>query len=744
MESLAALKHKLETWGEGALSPDLQLRVIDAVKPALSMSIVIALAFYLDFKRPYWAAFAVLMTSFSTSGQAFRRALVGIPGTIIGGIVALTLFSIFPQQPIFLIPILIIYCGICMYFMQVCKVNGYFFFTIAFVCLVVITTAIPNSDEVFAYALARLEETILGMAVYGIVTLLLWRRSAWPVLKNKVRVMTDLHADLFRAQMRRMKSGNKKKAFSLQRKAFRLLDKIEELVGFAVTDSYTVWEKRNEWYAFVHHSRELVRAQLRWGWVLPELRKEYMHSCLPDLAFNVRQLEVRLNTMAQKGDVSSFRKKAMAIQLGRNEEVFKGLSYFRQAQVVVVQDAFNEMAKLVHAITQYHNFFSGSSSETPRPCLSKRVWEFPLDYDYFMAALQSVFVVSLAAIIWFFLFPPGLNNAQFLQLGGAFAFIAVFVKAHAPLRDGASYVVAALIAIVLYVLTLQHLTTYYGLGGLIFCVTFVAYFIFVKESQVVFKLAFMLAWLSLPNYANVQSYDFTSVVNGGMVMALAGVLVSVGQYFMSYPLPERQFLRERKRFFTSAVFLLQKIPKAVSRKLTLYERIRLKACLQNLVRIPQTMLSLAERMDENRVAASCEQVGNVIFSFELLGESLLALHKTYMKERDVEIVPEFSALLAEWRHSKIAIFEEMEQRIGLPHVATEDVQKRIHRRLQKIQRTIELYSAQAEIDGQAFSPQENEILYQLLERNRGISNAMVEYFTEAKAIDWNKWAQARF
>lgn len=744
MEFMALLKQRFEVWGKGSLPHDFQLRVIDSVKPALSMSIVIALAFYLDLKQPYWAAFAVLMMSFSTSGQAFRRALIGIPGTLIGGLAALTIFSIFPQQPIFLFPVLILYCGVCMYFLQACKVNGYFFFTISFVCLIVITTAIPYSNEVFVYALARLEETCLGMTVYATVTLLLWRRSAWPVLQEKVGEMTDLHAELFKAQMRRVETKSKKEVFSLQRKAFRQLDKIEELVGFAVTDSYPVWEKRNDWHSFIIHSKELVRAQLRWGWVVPELRKGYMKRCLPDLDVKVRQMEARLSALKYGFHAEHVKNMPEPIQLNHDKEALGSLPYYLQAQVVVVQEAFNEMGSLVHAIMRYHYFFHDDSLEPPEPFLHKTVWEFPLDFDYLVSAFQSVVIFSMAAILWFFLYPPGLDNAQFIQLGGAFALISVFVKTHEPLRDGIFYVSAALLAMVVYVLTLQHLTTYFGLGILIFCVTFTTYFVLIKPEQVLFKLVIMLSWLSLPKFSNVQVYDFVTVLNSGMAIGLAGILASVGLYLTSYPIPERNFLQTRKRFFNSAIFLLQIMPRAVSGRTSWFERIRIRACLQNFVRLPQTMLSIAERMDDTRLQISRNQVGEVIFSFELLGEALFYLFKTHMVERDVVIAKELAALFDDWRAAKIAVFKEMERNVASPEFDLEQIQKNIRRRLEDIQIAIEHSNEKAEQAGHAFDQQENKVLYLLLERNRGLSNAIVEYLQASTSIDWEEWAQARF
>jgi hypothetical protein len=64
--------------------------------------------------------------------------------------------------------------------------------------------------------------------------------------------------------------------------------------------------------------------------------------------------------------------------------------------------------------------------------------------------------------------------------------------------------------------------------------------------------------------------------------------------------------------------------------------------------------------------------------------------------------------------------------------------------LQGLEHAIERLNKQADMEGQAVSQQGNEFFYLLLGRNRGLSNAMIEYMVASKAIGWNKWVQPRF
>lgn len=743
-ERIETWKRSFQKWGDGSISQELKFRIIDSIKPALGMSIAIAVAFVLDFQEPYWAAFAVLMMSFSTTGQAFRRALLGIPGTFLGGAAALTMFALFSQKPIFLIPLLILFCGIFMYFLQAFKVNGYLFFTVPFVCLVVITTTIPAVDHAFFYAKARLEETCLGMTIYGAITLLLWRRSALPVLQEKVTVLLGLHASLLDAQVRQIQTKNREEVFALQRKVLRVLEAVENLVGFAVTDSFEVWQNQRLWHDFVFHSRELLWAQLRWGWLIPEVRKEYVNRCLPDLSQKIRMLEARLHAMKDKPHSGHLKTFSEPVRVERVENEFEKLSHFHRGQVVIVQSGLNKMGNLVHALMQYHCFFHDESLPVPTPFLKRPKWEFPLDIDYAHYALQSVGSFILVAITWFYFFPPGLNNGQFLQLGGAFSLIAIFVTSRNPLQYAMSFVLAASIAVVLYVITIPNLTGYYELGPVIFMVTFCMYFILIKPSQAPLKLGLALAWLAFPKFTNTQVFDFQYVLNSGMNMMLAGLLVGAGNYLITYPLPERRFLRQRKRLFSSAVYLLEMLPKEAAGTVTFLERIHLKACLQTVTQSPQKMLKIAEEMDTKKLGVSRSQLGKFVFSCELLGQALISLHKAHMEGHNMWIVKELSDLFHEWQEKKLKIFNELKDSVDATWFDADDIAERIQKRIDLLEKEIEQALQHAEEKGVVIETAQTEKLYMLLERNRGLSNIQLTYLTLSKDIAWQGWTESRF
>ena len=73
-------------------------RVKTAVKTALAMVLAYGVALSMDWDKAYWAAFAVAFCSLSTVGESLNKGLLRLSGTFVGGVAAITLIALFPQD----------------------------------------------------------------------------------------------------------------------------------------------------------------------------------------------------------------------------------------------------------------------------------------------------------------------------------------------------------------------------------------------------------------------------------------------------------------------------------------------------------------------------------------------------------------------------------------------------------------------------------------------------------------------
>jgi hypothetical protein len=92
-------------------------RVKAATKTALAMVLAYGVALSMDWHNAYWAGFAVAFCSLSTVGESLNKGLLRLCGTLLGGLVALTLISMFPQDRWSFLACMTIFIGFCTFMM---------------------------------------------------------------------------------------------------------------------------------------------------------------------------------------------------------------------------------------------------------------------------------------------------------------------------------------------------------------------------------------------------------------------------------------------------------------------------------------------------------------------------------------------------------------------------------------------------------------------------------------------------
>jgi len=155
---------------------NLSIKAKDAIKTAIAMTIAYGVALAMEWERPYWAGFAVAFISLGTIERSLEKGILRMLGTLAAGAVALTLIAIFPQQRWWFMVTLSIYVGICTYMMTGSKIP-YFYQVSAFVCTIICFDGGVNSVNAFQTAIARIEETAMGIIVYVLVAIFIWPRN---------------------------------------------------------------------------------------------------------------------------------------------------------------------------------------------------------------------------------------------------------------------------------------------------------------------------------------------------------------------------------------------------------------------------------------------------------------------------------------------------------------------------------------------------------------------------------------
>jgi uncharacterized membrane protein YccC len=155
-------------------------RFVYAFQLALALVIGYGLALWFDWERPRWSAFAIIAVAVPHIGMSLARAGQRLKGTLLGAAVALVIVAVFPQDRWLFILALSLWLSACAYMMCFSQRN-YFWFCAGLICSIIASTAANTGGNAFMLAIERTLETSLGVIVYSVVALLVWRQEEPPM-----------------------------------------------------------------------------------------------------------------------------------------------------------------------------------------------------------------------------------------------------------------------------------------------------------------------------------------------------------------------------------------------------------------------------------------------------------------------------------------------------------------------------------------------------------------------------------
>jgi uncharacterized membrane protein YccC len=148
--------------------------VREAIKVGLAMTVAYYLPLRFEWMSATWPAVAVAFISLPTAGQSIQKGLLRIAGTLMAFVASLLILGLFTQQRWLFLLAFSLYLAVVTY-----KMTGrdgqYFWFCAAFVAMM-IATAGPGDGDAFEYAAYRTMETIAGVAIWTVISVLLWPR----------------------------------------------------------------------------------------------------------------------------------------------------------------------------------------------------------------------------------------------------------------------------------------------------------------------------------------------------------------------------------------------------------------------------------------------------------------------------------------------------------------------------------------------------------------------------------------
>jgi len=535
-----------------------------AIKVSLSLTLAYMMPLAMGWNQAQTAAITVMLIA--TSGlvsESIVKGAMRLFGTVIGGVIGLSLIAIFPQDRLVYLVVLSIVVSLIIYLYHAYQGDSTSFMLMGMTVMMVFKGG--EVDDAFLYGIDRVYMTVFGIVVYTLVGLFVWPVREEDTTAKNASVLSGLYAEYFSDILDQFKSEPDE---GLSYKVHEQEEKLQKIYspGFQTSN----YEKISRCYQELGDLLNILSIQ-----VSQEKKISY--------AQNIQDYEKTVD------DINTFFKASQKVWEGKalNEELKEAsikcsddvsmLSPLKQAAIHTHVELLKKLYKALNLLlTEQKNLqnsttvLNGSSKVREH---SSFIWTDP---EYIKAGLQAFLIFWVSTAIWIFVHPP----AGFLLVTLA-TMLSVFT-AFSPLKPSVLTLLFSfgfVFALLSYVFILPNLVYAWELALFIFFYTFIAFY-FVNEKISIF---FLIGMFTL-GIANTMSYNFDLFLMILLIFYLFLMILMLFYYIPFSSKPEHLFLIMHERLFKHAKHLLNKSNQnsVVRAKMQSYHLVHLKQSLSKL------------------------------------------------------------------------------------------------------------------------------------------------------------------
>jgi uncharacterized membrane protein YccC len=731
--------------GGGVKRPEwrmtLSTKAKEAIKTALAMTIGYGISLSMGWDKPMWVGFAVAFVSLATVGQSLNKAALRMMGTLLGMIVSLVIIGLFAQDRWLFVLFLSLWIALCTYMMGGAR-HQYFWHVAGFVCAIICMDGGANSENAFQIAMLRAQQTGLGILVYGLVSSLLWPNDSGKDFNDSVSELALTQHQLYRACLAVMLgAGDSTKTEALQAKLFQQKTRFGQLLDAAEADTFEVWELRREWRAFQLQVEKLAAGMASWlDGVSGGQPLDFEH-LLPRLKSFGDEIDQRMSTIESmlKGQMPA--RVATAIKLEPDDDQLRSLTAFQKAELAVSRRQFQQIEDLSRALFVTVRNLRGFDRTGSRPrAVPVSNTGFIPDPDRLVSGVRVMATLWLAflAIVYVQDWPGGGSFlAMATPIGMALAgkpqvsFMTLFVPA----------AVGVLIASVAYIFIMPLLSSFAGLGLLIFAITFLICYRYAEPKQGLGRAFGLAMFVAIASISNEQSYSFLVVANTALMLPLVFMIVAITAHIPFSPRPERIFLRLMARFFRSCDYLLFYRGQESDKQMAGVNHWKTAFHARELSGLPQKMAGLIPQINPKALpGTSPAQLQAIVASLHSVADRMQGLVETNRYTRSMHLPKELRPGVSDWQ---MAVQNTLSSLSDDPTSGNKDAfQSRLSGIMAVLERSIQL-----ELDrgGRGrISAHDGENFYRLLGGWRNVSEALITYAGSTTSVDWAPWREENF
>jgi len=720
----------------------LSRKMKESIKVALAMTIAYGISLSQDWDRPYWAGFAVAFVSLASIGQSMNKAALRMFGTLMAMVVALTFIALFAQERWAFILTLSVYAGFCCYMMSGSK-HAYFWQVSCFVVLVICFDAGPDPVNAFDTAMLRAQQTGLGILVYSLVAIFLWPSRSISAFNAAATELACTQNQFYQACLGLAHGqGDVPEVRRLSALGVQAKTNFDQLLDAAEIDSSDVWELRRPWRRYQQQQIKLMQALERWRESLAEVEALHLRRLLPNLETFGVEIDGRLAQVAQMLDDHAPQRVPQSQELSFDKAALRSLPHFHRATVVVARSNMQQLEQLTRALFETVSELKGFGTTTvtvdPPPRLPAALFLPDLDRLANVIRYMAIIWMSWLGLIYINDLPGGAGLVSFAGSMG----IAI---ANMPQLSVSKLVAPAagsvLFAGILYIFLMPTLSSFIGLGLMIFAATFAITYLYSEPQQMLGRALGLAMFVTIASISNQQSYNFLSVANTAMMFPLIFLVYATTAYLPWSPRPERRFVRLLGRFFRSSEYLMSTMRWDPAHRTTRLERWKQAFHAREVATLPTKLASWAPHLDNWALSSTpMEQVQTLMTSLQLLSYRMERLLGEREKLQAPFLVEQLLEDMRAWRIGIQVSFQRLAQS---PAAGEQEVLR------ERLDRTLDALEARIQevvdnIPDAHYSERDAESFYRLLGAYRAVSTALVDYVGNAATIDWAPWQQERF
>ncbi|MDR0533754.1 MAG: FUSC family protein [Verrucomicrobiales bacterium] len=519
-----------------------------ALQVSLAGILSLLVAFYFQLESPYWAAATAILVATPTHGQTLSKGFFRLLGTVIGGVVAVLLMSVFAQASDLFILLFALWIGLCTYAgtlmrnfrMYAAALSGY-------TAAIIVFSAAHRPENVLDIALARVAANSCGIVVTALVSLMFARTSAMQILRVAMTQSLNGAADLF---SQTALTGSTEE---LRRRAHRLIQQVttlDSLVEFAAAESSRIKRHREELRVVIASLMNSLTAN--WG-LARSMAAKGMERIEADAELRefLQEASALLKRMGHHAPHEAM------LELGR-EIGFFGKKYRRYLQEVIRHgdvDSYRtlivlkNMRRIVDQLSIAQETWGAYLSGATPGRKGRMAYDFNTRRA-FINGFRSFTAVLAAGVFWVeTAWPDG--SSMFMMTAITCSLLSSSIQ---PVRSTVSFIVGGLLPLVVaffcYLFLLPDIDGFPLLAAIMGLLTFVSY-LHCDPTRPDLTMVFSstaVNFVMFLRFTNPMSYDLQGFINNSIGM-MCGMFCAYLAFTLVFPvLPRDEIARTIGRF----------------------------------------------------------------------------------------------------------------------------------------------------------------------------------------------------